>query len=553
MRLYTLSVISCILSFYLIIAPSGANASSRVALIIGNSEYQVEFLKTPVNDAQDMSDALTQLVFEVMTLTNADRREMLEGLNAFSDKLKKAEIGLVFYAGHAIQSKGVNYLIPLKADIRSAADVEYETVQVDRIVDKIREAGGRLNIVILDACRKNPYSELLNSSDHGLAPMESAPDTIIAYSALPGSFVHEGTGRNSTFTKHLLRALEDRKLTLRNLFDAAGIGVMQETSRQQIPWTQSPPIEPIYLVGDKPAKTDRSEPTPVVNQAETIKTAKPDRSELTPVVKQTETIKTAKPNRSETTSPAEQTETIKDNDRGETQWGWLEVNSWPGDASIRVLNIGPKYKSGMKLPAGRYHIEVSKAGYKILRQWVELAPEEHATYDLELEIDQSNSVPLASSVNQPKILKSNNASSKQKETIEQTSSAPKEPSVNKSKVVESSNAIGKQNVTVTDSNSRLMWSANDNGRDISWGAATGYCNSLVLNQYSNWRMPTSEELKTLFQGESGKSISTNGRSFWSSSQSQNTAIRFDTLRRKTYKSLKSNSIDMRVLCVRQLN
>lgn len=482
MQISTSLVVLFTLSFYLFIGPNDLNASNRVALVIGNSEYQTEPLRTPANDAKSVGDVLSRIGFEVTLLINADRREMLEGINSFADNLKKAEIGLVFYAGHAIQIKGVNYLIPLKADIRSALDLEYEALQVNRIVDKMSEVDNRLNVVILDACRKNPLLDILNSADQGLAPMELPPDTIIAYASLPGSTADHGTGRNSVFTKSLLHALENRKLTVRNLFDAVRVGVMQETNRKQIPWTQYSPMEPICLSGEKPSNLEESG----------------------------------------SSTQEEQTGTIKDNEGGETQWGWLEVNPHPLDAEVRVLNIGPKYQTGMKLPTGSYHIEIRKAGYKTVRRWVELSSEEYASYEIELDKEQSNS-------------------------------EPKSPSGNQHKVVESKKDVDKLNVTITDSNSRLIWAGKDNGRDITWGAAVAYCDSLTLDQYSNWRMPSSDELKAFFKSDTGKNITSSGESIWSSSQKIKTAVRFEILTRKTFKSLKTNSIDIRVLCVHQIN
>ncbi len=360
MRVYTLFLVSFILAICLSITPRAVKASNRVALVVGNSDYQLESLETPIDDAQDISAALSSIGFEVITLTNANRRELLEGLNTITEKLRSAEVGLFYFAGHGVQMDGVNYLLPLKAIVHSAVDIEYEAVHLNRVLDKMGEARNQLKIVILDACRVNPFSGFLANPSQGLAPVELPPEMIIFYAASPGSDANEGTGKNSIFTKHLISALEGKELTVQGWFDAAVAGVLQETNQQQTPWTKSSNTYPVYLIGTGPSKIESAPQQP---------------------------------------SSVKEAETIKEIAGSATQWGRLEITTWPGDAKIRVLNIGPKYQSGMKLPAGRYQVEISRAGYKSLKQWVEIASEEYAEYDLELQQAYSGSgesLPISS-------------------------------------------------------------------------------------------------------------------------------------------------------------
>lgn len=225
---------------------------SKLALVIGNSGYQDSPLKNPVNDAEDISNVLHKLGFEVITETNATKRKMLEAVYRFEDKLRRADIGLFFYAGHGMQMEGTNYLLPIGTNVHSAIDVEFEAVNVSRILGKMKEAGNLLNIVILDACRNSPFRGFIRSSEKGLARMDAPVGTIIAYATSPGSVAYDGDGRNGIFTKHLIAALQEESLTVRNIFDKAGIGVMEETNSQQVPWIHSSPMKPLYISGKAP-------------------------------------------------------------------------------------------------------------------------------------------------------------------------------------------------------------------------------------------------------------------------------------------------------------
>jgi hypothetical protein len=240
----------CFLLVFAAAAPS--LGSQRVALVIGNSAYDNMPLKNPVNDATDIGAALKRLNFDVDIQTNANKRKMLDAIYRFANKLKRAEIGFFFYAGHGMQIRGANYLIPVGTDVKSCGDVEYEAVHAGRILSKMEEAGNSLNMVVLDACRNNPFRGVFRSTGRGLAKMDAPVGSIIAYATSPGSVAHDGLDRNGMFTKHLLQAIERRDLTVRDVFDKAGLGVMKETERAQVPWVHSSPMEPIYLAGGNP-------------------------------------------------------------------------------------------------------------------------------------------------------------------------------------------------------------------------------------------------------------------------------------------------------------
>ncbi|MEE8436458.1 MAG: caspase family protein, partial [bacterium] len=130
----------------------------RVALVIGNSAYtRISKLRNPVNDAQAMTRVLKLSGFQVTTLIDADRKKMLRAVTRFGKQLRNGGVGLFYYAGHGVQARGRNYLIPLGAEVEDVPDLEYEAVDAGRVLGKMESAKNRLNIVILDACRNNPY------------------------------------------------------------------------------------------------------------------------------------------------------------------------------------------------------------------------------------------------------------------------------------------------------------------------------------------------------------------------------------------------------------
>lgn len=294
-------------------------AAKRVALIIGNSAYATAPLANPGHDAEDMAAVLSRLGFEVIQEVNADKRTMVQAVDRFYKKLRQADIGFFFYAGHGVQLRGANYLIPIGGQVFSETDVEFEAVNAGRILGKMEAAGNRLNIVALDACRDNPFKRSFRSTAKGLARMDAPEGTFIAYATAPGTTAADGTGRNGIFTKHLLANLVRRDLTVPEVFNEAGLAVMDETNHRQIPWTSTTPVRRYYLA-DSSSQAEKT--TPVENKS--------------------------------------------------VETGQLTVLTDPSDAQVRILNIGPRYSPGMELSAGNYHIEVSSTGYLTEKRWIEM-------------------------------------------------------------------------------------------------------------------------------------------------------------------------------------
>ena len=217
-----------------------AIAGQRVALIIGNSNYETGPLVNPVNDASDMASALSKLGFTVILKKDANLEMMEEAVEDFGNRLKKGGVGLFFYAGHGVQVYGSNYLIPVGAKIKKESDVKYRAIDAARILDEMDNAGNGMNIVILDACRDNPFGRSFRSASRGLSIISTAPrGTYITYSTSPGNVAADGKGRNSPYTESLLNHIEAPGLPIEQVFKQVRQDLARKTSGQQVPWELS--------------------------------------------------------------------------------------------------------------------------------------------------------------------------------------------------------------------------------------------------------------------------------------------------------------------------
>ena len=246
MRGFLILLIVCVL----VGVPMAGDAVTerRVALVIGNSNYMDAPLRNPVNDATDMASALKQLGFKVTLKTNANQRTMKQSIRSFGKRLTKGGVGLFYFAGHGIQYRGRNYLIPVHAEVQSEADVEYEAVDAGRVLAQMEAAGNDLNIIILDACRNNPFARSFRSSENGLAKMDAPTGSILAYATSPGSVAADGSGRNGLYTGYLLKHMQTPGMDLPHLFMHVRKDVVAATTRQQVPWESSSLIGDFYFV-----------------------------------------------------------------------------------------------------------------------------------------------------------------------------------------------------------------------------------------------------------------------------------------------------------------
>src|SRR5512145_943320 len=217
-----------------------AVAIERVALVIGNSSYENAPLANPVNDASDMAAALTKMGFDVILKKNAGLETMEEALEDFGNRLKRGGVGLFYYAGHGIQAYGANYLIPVGARIKKESDLKYRAVDAGRILDEMSNANNGMNIVILDACRDNPFGRSFRSGSRGLSVIAAAPrGTFITYSTSPGNVAADGRGRNSPYTESLLKHMNTPGLPIEHVFKRVRQDLSNKTKGQQVPWELS--------------------------------------------------------------------------------------------------------------------------------------------------------------------------------------------------------------------------------------------------------------------------------------------------------------------------
>ena len=207
----------------------------RVALVIGNSRYQDAPLRNPSHDAEDIGNALRGLGFVVKAKVDVDRRAMEEAVFDFIRDIQNGDVALFFFSGHGVQVKGENFLVPIGDPIVSESDVRYKAVNAGYILAKMEESRNRINIVILDACRNNPFKGV-RSGTKGLSMMDAPVGTLIAYATAPGSVAEDGNERNSPYTKHLLRAIMTEGLGIEQAFKRVLRDVRKETSGKQIPW-----------------------------------------------------------------------------------------------------------------------------------------------------------------------------------------------------------------------------------------------------------------------------------------------------------------------------
>lgn len=241
----------------------------KVALVVGNSRYAFSPLKNPVHDAQDISDALGRLGFDVVCITDAPQAALKKKITEFKNKLNNSNgVGLFYYAGHAVQVRDVNYLLPVDMALSDSVSLAQSAVRVDTIINIMESSGNDTNIVILDACRNNPFDRYVEDAgaegglsravrgvkvkrSTGLADVQSFPKTFIAYATAPNKTAADGSGRNGIYTKHLLQHIATNGLDIETIFKRVRKDVIRETHGKQIPWERSSLLEDFYFIKPK--------------------------------------------------------------------------------------------------------------------------------------------------------------------------------------------------------------------------------------------------------------------------------------------------------------
>lgn len=232
-----------------------AQEGRRVALVVGNGAYRyAPSLPNPTNDAKAIAQSLRAAGFELIggdAQLDLDKAGVEQAIRKFGSKLVGADVGLFYYAGHGLQVKGTNFLVPTSANLTKEADVKYELVDVNMVLEEMGLAESRLNIVILDACRNNPFGGRgFRSVTPGLAQMQAPAGTLIAYATQPGAVAADGEGANSPYTEALTKALTKPGETVFDVFNDVGVTVKKNTGGVQQPWVSTSPIEGrFYFLG----------------------------------------------------------------------------------------------------------------------------------------------------------------------------------------------------------------------------------------------------------------------------------------------------------------
>ena len=218
-------------------------AEARIALVVGNGAYSsVTPLDNPVQDATLIAETLSGLGFTVTLVTDADQAGLHAAIGAFGKALRAAgtnSTGLFYYAGHGVQSFGTNYILPVDAALTDAADLGLVGIEAQSILRQMSSAKNRTNIMILDACRNNPFENLPDLDDNGLAEMKAPTGTYLAYATAPGSVALDGLGGNSPFTQALAELMLTPGLPLEQMFKQVRVRVIEATSGKQTPWDAS--------------------------------------------------------------------------------------------------------------------------------------------------------------------------------------------------------------------------------------------------------------------------------------------------------------------------
>jgi len=400
--------------------------TQKVALVIGNSSYNSSPLKTPRNDANDITIVLKELGFKVTVLYDVKRVKMMKSISSFGIQLKKGGVGLFYYSGHSFQVNERNYLIPIDEDIQAEDEIEFYGVDTDMVITKMNSAGNPLNMVFLDACHNSSFSRSKRLFQQGLAEMNAPQDSLIVYATAPGSIAVESDGKNSIFTKNLIKHIKTPGLELGMMLRRVRSDVLKETDDRQIPWDQSSLVENFYFKHG-PAQTEIKEKGRIFISSEPH-SAKIYVNDIfegnSPISLNMEIGKYKIEARKKGYKPKNSLVTIKKGSNSALNLilgGSININSSPKSARI-YLNNEYKGLSPIKvkgLTDDMYFLSLVKEGYQTYKQKVNILQSEDVNLNPVLIEQKTSSESIKSNDNQIKqvkafyMLKGKNISNKQ--------------------------------------------------------------------------------------------------------------------------------------------
>jgi Rieske Fe-S protein len=256
----------------MIAGAASAHAENRLALVIGQSAYRtVTALPNPANDAKAMSQLLGDAGFEVTTAADLSQKDMNDKVGEFVAKIAAKgpdTVALVFYAGHGLQIDGENYLVPVDVDLKRETDIPLQAVRLNDVLNTLNSVPSKMRILMLDACRNDPFAAIKQTAGHGLALVNTktgAPGTFLSYSTSPGAEAEDGDGADSPYTTALLAAAREPGLSIEEAFKRVRVSVNKATQGRQTPWDSSSLTESFAFVRS-PAGADAAAPKPAVAQ-----------------------------------------------------------------------------------------------------------------------------------------------------------------------------------------------------------------------------------------------------------------------------------------------
>ena len=237
------------LGFLCLSVSAQAPLDIRIALVIGNAAYPGAPLANPVNDAKGMADTLRSLGFTVVQVIDGRHDQMADAIARVSETLKgKRAVGMLYYAGHGLQLDWRNYMVPVDAKLRKPDDIITQTVDVGSVIEAFKGAGNRMNILVLDACRDNPFG--VRVTGRGLAQLDAPPGTLLAFATAPGNVAEDGEADgNGLYTQYLLQELRKPTEKIEDVFKRVRLQVRQKSEGRQIPW-ESTSLEDDFYFND---------------------------------------------------------------------------------------------------------------------------------------------------------------------------------------------------------------------------------------------------------------------------------------------------------------
>jgi hypothetical protein len=220
----------------------------KLALVIGNSKYKDAPLRNPGNDAQAIGSTLTSLGFSVVTKLDTGRDELASAVAAYVREVAAKQcVGLFYYAGHGVQLAWRNYMLPVDADIDTIDDIQKQAVEVNALMEGLTKAANPLNVVMLDACRDNPFGHL-KTQQRGLSQMDAPTNTLLAYATSPGNVASDGDGKNGLYTESFLTEMRVPEAKLEDVFKRVRLNVRRKSQGAQIPWESTSLEEDFYFL-----------------------------------------------------------------------------------------------------------------------------------------------------------------------------------------------------------------------------------------------------------------------------------------------------------------